>query len=227
MAQTEINQAYIIMSTKTGKPYIDDANASYLFQQERYAKAFVLDKKNVAIDGPKYYNVINLFSQCYAAGADVLYINRSGKKEKITLSPSVVERAFYNHHSNQIIGQLKQTKRKSFLPELKKAYFIMASKIVVDDDKVSILYATAEKEDEDRFLYLAFTDLDEYSYWSSRVKGWEPLRVRYDSLRRISKHHGVLFNPYGNNFVLTRKMMEAIQAAGGDADVNNENQRSD
>ena len=224
MAKGEIDQAYIIMSSKTGYPYLGDGNESYVFTRARDAKLFVEKTPDTIAEGPKYFKISDLMSQCYAAGADRISLYVGSKNEVFPLTENLVERAYYNHTLNRVYAKLKQTKHKKSLKYFAKERFILPAKIDNENNSVSILYAVAQIEDG-TFLYVAFTDLDEYNIWASHVHGWSPLEVDYKTLWRIAKHHGALINLYGSRFVLKREYMEYIQEECGND--NSEDEESD
>ena len=208
--QFELPQAYILLSSRTGHPYIDLDGASHVFIRSADADTFAKDIPDVIVEGPKFYLLKGLFSQCYAAGADTVVIYSEDKEEKLPITEFLVEKEYYNHKGSRAIADILQYRKVSSLYELADSNFIVPVRIERSDNKVEILYAVAKKED--KFVYIAFTDLNEYICWRSRIQDeWEPVEVPYHTLRRISKHHGVLFNVCGNQFLLKREMMEKIQ----------------
>lgn len=210
----EIDQAYTILSTKTGRHYLDQNNACYIYTSKDKAEEFVEKTKDTMIDGPKYYIIKEMMKECYDAGADSISFSVGDATEQIALYSDIMEREFCNHTASQVLAQIKQTRKRSLLAKLSDERFLVPAKIEEQENSVSILYSVAKTEAGDKMLYVAFTDLSEYEVWRSHVSGWNVLEMGYTSLWRIARHHGVLLNPYGNRFVLKRSMMEEIPRRG-------------
>ena len=203
-----IEKAYSIMSSKTGKPYIDDENKCYVFTEEDAATEFS-ENLPVFIDGPRFYELIELKSQCYAAGAKVLVIITEGKETAYSLEEKLVTPNYYNNTLNRLIAHIKQTKNRKYLEMLPDERFIVPAKVVNENDTVKILYAVARNQKDD-LMYLAFSDLNEYTLWSTGMDGWQPLEVSYNTLYRIGYHNGFLMNLHGNKIIIKRKWFEYI-----------------
>jgi len=218
MPNLEIKEAYMVISSKTGKPYLDADNTSFVFTDKKEAENYINRTPCTILEGPRYYKISNMLTQCYAAGAERIRLQIGKQTEDLPLAQNVVDRNYYNNTMNRVLSQLKQTKRKTFLKKFADERFILPVKIKASDDNVEIFYGVAQNGADDSFLYLAFSDLDEYTAWSARIPDWSPLEVGYNTLWRICRHHGVMINPYGNRFILTRKMMEEIKGGADDAD---------
>jgi len=203
-----IEKAYPIMSSKTGKPYIDEENCCYVFTEEEEANEFAGDLP-VFVDGPKFYEMIELKSQCYAAGASTLCIITNGRKQTYHLEEKQVSPDYYNNTLNRILSQIKHRKKRKYLELLSNERYIVPAKIVTENDSVKILYAVAKNHNGD-MMYLAFSDLNEYMLWSSDREGWKPLEIGYDTLYRIGYHNGFLINVCGNRIIFKRKWFEYI-----------------
>ena len=218
-----IEQAYVIMSSKTGKTYIDENNCCYVFTEEVAANNFI-DSLPAFVDGPKYYELMELKSQCYAAGAMTLVITTEGLEKTYPLEEKLVSPDYYNSTLNRLIAHIKQSKNRKYLESLRDERFIVPAKVVNEDDTVKILYAVAKNQNDD-MMYLAFSDLNEYMLWSSGVEGWHPLEISYDTLYRIGYHNGFLINVHGNKIIFKRKWFEYIdQHPKEDNDDNSKNQ---
>lgn len=211
MQEKEINEAYTITSSKTNGLYVDEDNTCYVFSSKTRAEAFILTRPELSFDGPKYYTLTSLMTYCYAAGATVMQLTIGTVREKMPLAESMLESRYYNNQLNRVITHLRQTKKKKYLKELKDCEFIMPARIEENDNGVSIFYAVAQIENGEEFKYLAFSDLDEFGVWSGHVPGWSPIKMTYRSMWRISRHHGVILNPYGRKFTIQREHMEYIE----------------
>ena len=208
-----IEKAYSVMSSKTGKPYIDKENRCYVFTDELEANEFS-ENLPVFVDGPRFYEIKELQSQCYAAGATVLIVRMEGKETSFPLAEKLVAPDYYNNTLNRLIAHIKHTKNSEYLPLLQKERYIVPAKVENEGDTVKILYAVAKNQNGD-FMYLAFSDLNEYYLWNSIVDGWEPLEIGYETLQRIGYHNGFLINICGNKLVFKRKWFEYIQTHPG------------
>ena len=203
-----IEQAYTIMSSKTGKPYIDEENKCYVFTEEDAANEFSEDIP-VFVDGPRFYELIELKSQCYAAGATMLIIRTEGKDTSYPLEEKLVSPNYYNSTLNRLIAHIKQNKNRKYLELLPDERFIVPAKVINENDTVKILYAVARNQNDD-LMYLAFSDLNEYMLWNAGVEGWQPLEISYDTLYRIGYHTGFLMNVHGNKIIIKRRWFEYI-----------------
>ena len=203
-----IEKAYSIMSSKTGKPYIDKENRCYVFTEESEANAFS-ENLPVFVDGPRFYEIKELQSQCYAAGATVLVVRMEGKETSFPLAEKLATPDYYNATLNRLIAHIKQSKSREYLPLLRDERYIVPAKVETEDNTVKILYAVAKNQNDD-LVYLAFSDLNEYYLWNSIVDGWQPLEVGYETLRRIGYHNGFLLNICGNKLFFKRKWFEYV-----------------
>lgn len=204
-----INQASFIMHNETGRPYLDEEGACHVFISAKEARAFVKEKENVTASPPRFTEFRSAARTGFAGGAKALVLHAGAETSQAALSERDIARGFYNNQANRTLCMLKQTRKKRWLAELSKCHFLIPAKIDRKDG-ITILYGIVTRSDSDDFLYLAFTDLDEYGLWAQKVEGWEPLKVGYHALHQIARNNGIMLNLYGNRFIVSKKMLGRI-----------------
>lgn len=212
--QASTEEFYIIKSRLTGRPYIDKARQAYVFTTKGRAQEMFGWMETVTIELPPAFNAKQTISDCYAAGAESIVIRRQTGQEIYTIDESVLERRFYNGKLNADIALLMHTKDKQYLRNMEDCKFIIPVKITNYPD-VRIVYATVVLKDKP-YMYLAFTDLDEYNKWSGLVKGWKALSVDAYDLIRIGKKHGYMVNVCGFKLIITGRTLKQLEVGEDD-----------
>lgn len=204
-----INQIYIVTFEKTGQPFIttDGDAIIYLFPDD--AKRFLADNPGTALDGPDYYTAENLCSICYAAGAErIKAVMPKGEKERYEDLSKMPRRKFYNYSLNRCLNLLHETKKKEYLYEFKDKKFIVPVKIN-ENSNIVIEYSIAKVQDKNYFL--AFSNLDEFAMWSSKVEGYSPLKITYDELVELCKSDDCIINIFGARYILSQDKIARIR----------------
>ena len=70
----EINEAYAIMSTRTGGMYLDDDSRCYICTDRKQAEEWSKKIKNTMVSQPRYFKIREMGQECYAYGADVIVL---------------------------------------------------------------------------------------------------------------------------------------------------------
>lgn len=214
MSDRAQQEKYIILSAITRRPFINESRQSYLFTDKADAKTFGKRMKHEKVI---YKNVSDeklksICSWCYSAGAEYIIIDEEGKRSIRRLSERHLDKNYYNCRLSADLALLMHTKKTKYVADLEKCEFVVPIRIT-NGDSVSIVYATAMKEDRDMFIYLSFTDLNEYKKWADKVKdGWEPLAVDVGGLKRIGKKHGFMINPFSERFILTGEILKQLKS---------------
>ena len=212
-----INKLYLLMSSVTGHPYIDTNRIAYGFFVKEEAELFVQEFRRqkttqkferINVDIPRYYVLTDLLATCYAAGASTLRLSKNKDTQDCAIIPNRLPLRYYNNELNWIIAMLKTTRKESWLNYLVNCHFIIPAKVA--ENKLDILYGTTKIPNSDDFYYLLFSDLTEYSLWASKVHGWSPLQVDYDTLYKICHQTGYVFNVTGNRFVVFDKIAKKL-----------------
>ena len=215
----EINALYMLESEKTNRPYVDTSGASYVFLKEEQAMEFSSLTPGTRVSPPKYYKLTGLSKLCYAAGADTLVVTAGQEKTQLEIKEENLPIDAYNHLLNSVLSQILQTEDPKYLDYLAECEFIIPSK-TTNGEKVEIIYSIARhKVEEYGTLYVAFSSLAEYTAWAIDVRGWSPLKVSWTGLWRVAKKAGVILDPGGSQFILTRKMMKDIEAKRAKAEA--------
>ena len=198
---------YLITYRKTGKPYIDEGHTAHAFTGRREAEAFLSSDTLAAefceVSPPGRYGEEELFGRCYASGADSILLSGPDLYD-IPLGHLPPTR-YYNHRLAGTLNLLLTTRKKKYLFELYDRKFIVAVRI---DRGTVINYGIARVKD--REFFLAFSDTDEFSLWSSSVPGFSPLELTFREIQGLSLDRDIIINISGNRFLLDREKIERI-----------------
>lgn len=207
----DINKLYVLESTQTNAPYVDESGASHIFIHKEDAKKDAENYENVRISDPKFYTMDVMGKLCYSAGADAFSILIDGKSETIPIREQDLEIAYYNHALNRTLALIKQHKLQKDLCGITFCDFLVPVQVRQDDNDIQIVYCVAKHTQADiETLYLAFSNLNEFAIWSMDNPGWEVIRSDYQKLRGICGKHGFMINPSGNRLIVSSKMLKTI-----------------
>ena len=206
----EANKLYILNSTLTGKPYLDEKRCCFLFRDEKDAKEAQKKCPNTSVGTPWYYELDMLATLCFAAGADGIHVKIGKEEMTLPLSERNVRIGAYNHELSGYFALLKQTRQQRFLHKFAICEFIVPVKIKKDPE-LQIVYGVAKSTVRELgMLYLVFSDLDEYHLWADQVPGWSPLKIHFRELEMIRGENGIMINPSGNRLVVGAKDLATI-----------------
>ena len=152
--------------------------------------------------------VVDVMSECYAAGARTLIEHKGYKETQQTLEEKALRRRYYNPDLSADTARYIHTHKDDYLKIMRECRFIVPVKIR-NHPEVSVEYATVILQGLP-YMYLVFTDLEEYGKWEKQVPGWHPLEVGSDGLQRIGRKHGFFLNPCGSKIIISGKMLETI-----------------
>lgn len=208
----KIQTSYLVLSAATERPYLDNDRNAYLFFEKDMADLFANTHENIDIGDAVFREPDDTLAYCFRNGAMHLILDAAGKQENIRLSTQNVRRDYYAHNLTADINLYKETKKHEFLYDMAQYSFVVPARIP-DDSRPILSYASvkAGKNGKKQEMYLAFTDLEEYKKWELKVKGWNPLLVRFDFMAQIGRQHGYVVNIFGNRLVLEGGAIRAIE----------------
>lgn len=211
---------YLILSALTKRPYIDESRQAYLFADKTAASEFIKNQrhgKTVCVDLSRE-KLKTICSRCYAAGAEYIVISESGGRKIRGLSERHLDKNYYNCRLSADLSLLQHTKKMKYVSDLAECEYIVPIKIT-NGEEVSIVYATVSRGSGEHYLYLAFTDLQEYGRWEKEVgPGWKPLAVDIDGVKRIGRKHGFMINPMGGRFILSMDILKKLPSEDDEED---------
>lgn len=221
MTQDEINkltqkEMHLITSTLTQRPYIDERNNCYMFELMREAGDFIKNHPGTAYDSAKFYRQI-ICNDLYAIGVEHIVIKHANAASvTIDVDKNGVKKQFYNVPASRLICQLKQTKKKKYLMELRDKTFIMP---VLTDVRIKkhyphlhYSYATFNGDD---YNYLLFTTLQEFDKWNKTQDGkWKAIKTTLSKFDVIRKGKPIYINPLYEQVILTDKQLKLIKKTG-------------
>lgn len=189
---------YLIYSTLTKKPFIDEKRRSYLFTEEQDAESFVADVPNTEPSELPELNWESVFSVCFAAGAEILKERRGNNKEVThSIREEKLEKRFYNADTNANVSRYLHTGNDEYLKGIKNCKMIVPIRIMNDPyTKIDYPIIYKHKSKKGDYAFLAFTDIEEYNKWTEKDNGWDPLLVDNTAMRRIGGKHGLMVNVY-------------------------------
>ncbi len=206
---------YMIYSSITRAPYIDGKQRSYLFDTMEAAKEFSEETADTFVrecSGSRR----EILSTMYSSGACGYIENKDGQEKNLYIKEEQLEPKFYNRRLSQLINRLMQTRDKAYLKNIHKCRFIVPVR-VSSYPKVRIMYGTVKRLGSGDYMYLAFTNMDEYNAWREKTSDWEPLLVNLNSIMHIGAKHGFLVNACGVKLVLDKNLLKIISSVeGGD-----------
>lgn len=200
---------YLIYSTLSKNPFIDETRCAYVFRKREDADAFVSEVRCTEVFVTESGIGTHLFSECFAAGAQVLKERvGNGMEIKHDLYEEPHEKRFYNELLNANITRYLHTHNRSYLRDLRNCSFIVPVRIT-NEPYTKIVYATIYKNrrEQKKYAFLAFTDLSEYDKWTEKDNNWKPLLVDSEIMQRIGKKHGFVLDIYRTAFYITTKII--------------------
>ena len=205
---TQPAPAFLIMCDITSRPYIDEARQAYAFASEDAAEGFAVSAGRAQVRRLDNGMDDKAMSDCYAAGARTLIERNGGRVMRHTLEEAGLVRRYYNPDLNADAARYIGTRRIEYIRNMRRCRFIVPVRIR-NHPLMSVVYATAVLPDAP-YMYLVFTDLEEYGKWSAANDGWSPLEVRIDGLYRIGRKHGFLLDACGARLLISRGMLIQI-----------------
>lgn len=203
------NKKYIILSEITKKPYIDEKRNALLFSLKDEAESFSKNNPHtIPIDLSKY-DFLEICSYAHSAGAANVVLRRNKSNKSIRLEKDKLKKKYYNSSLSANISRYLHTGSKRYIRAFSDSVFIVPIKIK-NHPNAGISYATARIKNQP-YVFVAFTDLEEYKKWESLVPGWSPLEIDASGFKRIGSNHGFIINPCGKNIIITKNMMSMIK----------------
>ena len=216
----DINKLYVLESTQTNAPYVDENGASHIFIHKEDAEKDAENYEDVRISDPKFYTMAVMGKLCYSAGADAFNICVDGKSETIPIREQDLEIAYYNHALNRSLALIKQHKLPKDLCSITLCDFLVPAQVRQEESDIQIVYCVAKHTQTDmETLYLAFSSLNEFALWSMDNPGWKVIQADYKKLRGICGKNGFMINPSGNRLIVSAKMLQRIDNITAHANV--------
>lgn len=211
-----LKEKYSILSTKTGRLYIDDNCQCYLFEAERDAKQFCDKFKDTFFKEPELLKQIPFITKCYSFGITNIKVKKASEEKfyNIPVVRSDTSRCYCNRETMFNLLMLKQTKYARYLRNIANVPFL--SSVFIDERKEGhypvLHYSVAEVSDE-RTYFLLFTDLKEFNSWkSSQIQSDNllPNETTLQELNKIRNGLPVLINPLSDMLILTNKQINSV-----------------
>lgn len=205
-----VNPIYVAIYNKTGRPYIDTARNAYIFLRDEEAGKFRASHEGIEIEGPRYYKYDDICSTCFSAGAKFIKVRgiADNREENIELT-KIEKRKYYNSELNKNLNLLHETKKKEYLLDIINNVFIVPVRINSESiSDIIIEYSQATIKGIPYFL--AFSDVDEYTLWASKVEGYKPLEISYRELVNLCHDDDCIINLFGSRYVLTQEKIAKI-----------------
>lgn len=207
-----MGEFYLIMSTLTGKPYIDQNYDAYMFETKSDASAFCSSIEGTEVKNAEHYRIKEHCTEFYNYGIQNINIKRVNDEivKVPMLKSDVKEQRYYNPIANGNILRLKQTLKKQYLRNLKEAVFLAPVNIEIRYKKQfpRVNYSYASFTNGEQFFIL-FTDLIEFEKWNeSQNNIWKPMELDLRRFGRIRKEHAVLINPLSDKLILSNKQIK-------------------
>ena len=214
-----LNEFYMIYSTVTKFPYMDENRAAFLFTTDYYAQSFVKSHEDTRIEKKRYYTAEELCTVLNKFGFVMIHLNLEGKDIEAVIDKNYVKRNFYNPELSANILLLKQTKKKIYMRKISKCFFIVPLQIDNGLEVPKIKYAYATLPGIEGYFYLAFTDLTEYNLWVNKAKGkWGPVKMSFKDVMNICKKENMLINSMTLQVVLSHDMLRLARKSDTEED---------
>lgn len=205
----ELNKAALVVYEKTSSPYITADGDAFVYIREEDFRKFLRDHQGAVLSDFKKHDVEELCKLCYGAGAlKIRVVMPGGKNERCEDLLRNPIKGYVNRTLNYNINLLHETKKKEFLYALDKEKYIVPIRIR-NKPKISIEYSIAKISNESYFL--AFTSLEEFDLWHSKVGGYEALEVRYDELVELANGDDIILNIFGARYILDQEKIKKIK----------------
>ena len=201
---------YMIMSRLTKQPFIDEKRNAYVFRKKEEAEAFASEIRDTKVRETEKDAGQSVFSECFAAGAKTLR-ERSGDREVThDLSEEEMDKRFYNGALNANVARYLHTHNLEYLRAVKNCRFIVPIRIT-NEPYTKIVYATlyrnTDAKNKRQYVFIAFSDLEEYEKWTERENGWKPLLIDNYVMSRIGRRHGFILDIYRTGFYISGKLV--------------------
>lgn len=207
-----IKSFYMLMSTATGRPYLSDANACYLFETKTDGEGF-----SEGTPGTILADARVLSPQEYMQGGFYgLGIEKIILKERAADFRTIpIEKAdaslkqHYNPEAYRLLLRLKQTGDSKYLRKMKDLPFLAPTKIDkrLTGQYPSVHYSYADAGQKGSY-YVLFVNIQEFDSWNQQNGGeWSPLAISLTDHQRIRGKNHVLINPLSEKLVLTQSQL--------------------
>lgn len=205
----KVADKYLVVSKLTNRIYIDEKRNAMLFFSKEKAKEYSDKIPNTAVFNASPHKFIDICSLAYGSGASVIVLKSNNKEEEIRLQKEKLNKKYYNSNLNANIARYLHTKDNRYIKAFENSQFIVPIRIQ-NHPNANITYATAIIKNEP-YVFVAFTDVNEFNNWSKKIKGWQALEIDAAGFKRIGKKHGFIINPFGRYLIVTRTMMNMIK----------------
>ncbi|WP_027432040.1 SseB family protein [Lachnospira multipara] len=211
-----LNEFYMIMSSKTKKPYINKQYNCYMFDTKKSADDFIAQfpSANIFIsDKIKNFKSKVFLEKLYNLGIKNIILEF--KKEKIIIATEKPELRFllYNPLTEGYLLQLRQSGGKKYLRDLWNCNFFTA--VRVEKRKYAkhpiIQYPFATIKNNGKF-FLLFSSIDDFNKWNNTQECiWSPMEININKFDRIRNRNPIIINPNSDRIVLTNNLIKIIK----------------
>ena len=207
-----LTEYYLVSSTITDKPYIDEALNCYLFTKKSDAEAFSGELKDTKVLDAKTYR-LQFITELYGYGVkNIRVMTRESKFSNIPVEKADAAKQYANPETCRNLILLKQTLKKKYAKALKKGMFIAPILIDPRFEKryPELHYSYATFDGNDRY-YVLFTTLKEFEKWNAeQPQDWKPVEMQLYKVGRIRKNNSVLINPLSDKVILQDRQISEI-----------------
>lgn len=210
LEQLKKKKHYIILSTVTKKPYLDESGACIITEDMEDAKFYTENIPNTYISDKSDFVRINII---ILYGADTLIYK--GSKQKVQTyaldqkDMSPIE--YLNSRCNFLIHQLMQTNKKKYLKELKDIPILCP--ISIDERqyaKYSYVHYSIGLLNNRQHLIL-FSSIQEFEEWNNTQKNiWKPLETTIFKIEHERRNAGICINPLTDKLILSDKLLKDV-----------------
>lgn len=206
---------YYLSSEKTGHPYMTEDLIFFAYGNSEQAELSSQKKRDVSVSGPR--DKAYLLQMGYSIGAKRIRFCIRDEITETEIAKRPASEKYYNPRLNAMLIMAKQTREYIWLRKLKSLTIITAIRFR-DPLMIRTEYATVHKKGQNEYMYLAFSDLDEYSVWISsdtvKRKDFMPVEMSFKTFCQLCGRKGCMFNPAGNRLVLNNETLKKINKEG-------------
>lgn len=201
----ESHQLIEIFSVETGTLYIDKDCRAFLFEDSAAAAAFTEENEGTSVGNPVDLEYDVYMWRVYCQGIKKLVLN--GKDDDcIVIKRQRDVREYANPELSRNVLLLIETREPQYLTSLGERKFIVPALVTtietrgIKKPRISFLVMKpgkqkARTEDPD-VLYVAFSDLDNYSAWRGGVmEPYQPVEMEYWQFAQVFGESGVAIDP--------------------------------
>lgn len=209
----EVANYYVVYSSFTGKPYINENKSCYIAETQKGADSFISNFGNCyKSQAPEKFNQ-SVYAKLYSYGIQRITLQKAkGDIVNISLSKTDLKnRQFFNTEANLNLYLLKETSKKKYLRELKNCsiYCPIAIDIRMKKQYPNIHYCKATINGN-KYMVI-FTTLQEFEIWNKKQNNrWKLLGTTIPKIDQERKGDSLLINPETDNLILDDRLLKDL-----------------